>query len=168
MRKRAILVFSGLLIAALPCLAGWDEGVAAFASKNYQAAAVEFRKVIRQKPQNPRGHYMLGLSLDMLNRKEKALHHLRKAYDLNPNDLGIKVALGRSYADNRQYPKAERILQAALKNQTKPKDLKIIWRQLGYTYEKQKKFSKSIEAYQNAGDERSVARVKRTRTRKKR
>ena len=44
----------------------------------------------------------------------------------------------------------------------------MIWRQLGYTYEKQKKFSKSIEAYQNAGDERSVARVKRTRTRKKR
>ena len=107
MRKRAILVFSGLLIAALPCLAGWDEGVAAFTSKNYQAAAVEFRKVIRQKPQNPRGHYMLGLSLDKLNRKEKALHHLRKAYDLNPNDLGIKVALGRSYADNRQYPKSE-------------------------------------------------------------
>ena len=168
MQKRTILVFSGLLIAALPCLAGWEEGVAAFTSKNYQAAVVEFRKVIRQKPKNPRGHYMLGLSLEKLKRKEEALHHLRKAYDLNPNDLSIKLALGRSYADNRQFSKAERTLRAALKSHTKPNDLKKIWRQLGYTYEKQKKFSESIEAYQHAGDEGSVARLKRTRAGKRR
>lgn len=30
---------------------------------------------------------MLGLSLDQLKREEETLHHLRKAYDLNPNDL---------------------------------------------------------------------------------
>ena len=106
------------LSAALPLLlcaslahAGWDEGVAAFAKKDYQGAVSEFEKLVNEKPEGPQGHYMLGLSYAQLERKEEALHHLRKAYDLNPNDLSIKVALGRAYHTTRRHSDSSELLE---------------------------------------------------------
>ncbi len=99
-----------LLLVASPSLAGWDEGVAAFKTKNYQQAAQEFQKVIEQSPDGYRGYYMLGLCLEQLKRKEEALHNLRKAYDLNPSDTAIKLALGRSYNSLRRYADSAKLL----------------------------------------------------------
>ncbi len=111
MRKTIPLIaLSLLLIGALPALAGWDEGVAAFTSKNFQGAVTEFQELVKQNPDGWRGHYMLGLSLEQLKRKEEALHHLRKAYDLNPNDLSVKVALGRAYNNVRRYGDVTKLL----------------------------------------------------------
>lgn len=110
MRKLVTVLISVSLIGTLPALAGWDEGVAAFTSKNYQGAATEFKELVDQNPDGWRGHYMLGLSLEQLKRKEEALHHLRKAYDLNPNDLSIKVALGRAYSKVRRYGDVTQLL----------------------------------------------------------
>ena len=101
-----------LVLGALPALAGWDEGVAAFKSKNFSSAVAEFQELIRQNPEGWRGHYMLGLSLEQLKRKEEALNHLRKAYDLNPNDLNIKVALGRAYYNVRRYRDVTKLLSS--------------------------------------------------------
>ncbi len=111
MRKTfTLIVVSSLLMAALPALAGWDEGVAAFTSRNFEGAVTEFQELVKQTPDGWRGHYMLGLSLEQLKRKEEALHHLRKAYDLNPNDLSIKVALGRAYKNVRRYGDVTKLL----------------------------------------------------------
>ena len=111
MRKPLIPVAAALLLlAALPALAGWDEGVAAFTSKNFQGAVTEFQELVKQNPDGWRGHYMLGLSLEQLKRKEEALHHLRKAYDLNPNELSAKVALGRAYFNVRRYGDVTQLL----------------------------------------------------------
>ena len=104
-----IAVLAGVLVA-LPAFAGWDEGVAAFKSKNFQQAAAEFKELVDQNPEGYRGHYMLGLTLEQLKRKEEALSHLRKAYDLNPNDLSIKMALGRTYFNLRRYGDANKLL----------------------------------------------------------
>lgn len=95
------LVFG--LSSALPAAAGWDEGVAAFGAKNYEKAAAEFRGVVDQNPTGYRGHYMLGASLQRLGRKEEALGHLRKAYDLNPSDNAVKFELAKSYHSVRKY-----------------------------------------------------------------
>lgn len=103
MHKFSALIVALSMLSALPAAAGWDEGVAAFTSRKYQDAANEFQKLVDQNPEGFRGHYMLGLSLEQLKRKEEALHHLRKAYDLNPNDISIKVALGRAYFNVRRY-----------------------------------------------------------------
>ena len=89
----ALMLILVLAIGHTTALAGWDEGVAAFTSKNFQQAARQFQAIVKQNPDGWRGHYMLGLSLKNARRKEEALHHLRKAYDLNPNDLSVKVAL---------------------------------------------------------------------------
>jgi len=78
--------------------------------KDYEAARSEFQKVVDQNPDAFSGHYMLGLSLGFLNRKEEALNHLRKAYDLNPNDLAIKIELGRAYINMRRYADASKLL----------------------------------------------------------
>ncbi len=111
MRKSIVsIAISLFLIGTLPALAGWDEGVAAFTSKNYKGAVAEFQELVKQNPDGWRGHYMLGLSLEQLKRKEEALHHLRKAYDLNPNDLSVKVALGRAYNSVRRYGDVTKLL----------------------------------------------------------
>ena len=43
----------------------------------------------------------------------------------------------------------------------RPDDLKKIWKQLGFVYEKQKKYSDSMEAYEKAGDAAGVARARK-------
>jgi len=110
MRSVLTLMISLPLLVAVPATAGWDEGVAAFTSKNYQQAVAEFKELVDQNPEGYRGHYMLGLSLQQLDRKEEALHHLRKAYDLNPNDLATKLALGRGYYNLRRYGEVAELL----------------------------------------------------------
>lgn len=111
MRKSFLLPLSLLMVlAALPALAGWDEGVAAFKAKNFQGAAAEFQELVKQNPEAHSTHYMLGLSLQQLNRKEEALHHLRKAYDLNPNDLATQLALGRAYSNLKRYSEVNSLL----------------------------------------------------------
>lgn len=105
-----LVVVAAMLLMSLPALAGWEEGVAAFHSKNFQGAVNEFQELVKTNPDGWRGHYMLGLSLEQLKRKEEALHHLRKAYDLNPNDLSVKVALGRAYNNVRRYGDVTQLL----------------------------------------------------------
>ena len=114
MYKSSTLIVTSLLLmlAAQPAVAGWDEGVAAFTSKNYQGAVAEFQDLVKQTPDGWRGHYMLGLSLEQLKRKEEALHHLRKAYDLNPNELSVKIALGRAYFNVRRYGDVTQLLSS--------------------------------------------------------
>lgn len=118
MRRYPTLFGIGLvslsLILTSPLFAGWEEGVAAFTSKppNFEKAAAEFRQVVDQSPDGYRGHYMLGASLLRLNRKEEALTHLRKAYDLNPNDLSIKLELGRAYGAVRRYQEVANLLSS--------------------------------------------------------
>lgn len=111
MRKPIVWTLAlAMCVSALPAMAGWDEGVAAFTSKNYQVAAQHFQELVDAQPDGYRGHYMLGLSLQQLSRKEEALHHLRKAYDLNPNDLNTKLALGRAYYNLRRYADVSKLL----------------------------------------------------------
>ena len=111
MRASLSSVSLPLLLWAVSAHGGWDEGVAAFTKKDYAAAATEFQELVEQNPDGSQGHYMLGLTLQQLQRKEEALNHLRKAYDLNPNDLSIKVELGRAYYEVRRYSESSELLE---------------------------------------------------------
>jgi superkiller protein 3 len=112
MRKTLPLVVSFLILSASAALAGWDEGVAAFSSGKYEQAIAEFQEIIRQNPEAHSAHYMAGNALQQLNRKEEALQHLRKAYDLNPNELSYKLALGQAYYNVRRYDQVGQLLGA--------------------------------------------------------
>lgn len=110
MRKSLILIIAGAFaLGSVAADAGWNEGVAAFKAKNYQQAVTEFQTVVDQGG-DYRGHYMLGMSLQRLNRKEEALRHLRQAYDLNPNDVAVKLELGKAYLAVRKYDEVARLL----------------------------------------------------------
>lgn len=107
-----ILLAASLLLLAVPASAGWEEGVAAYKSGNYTTAAKEFQAVVDEKDDWAGGHFMLGLSLQKLKRNEDALKHLRKAYDLNPNDISYKMALAKSYLDTGAYSSASQVLDS--------------------------------------------------------
>jgi len=110
-RTLYILLLAALPVAAaLPASAGWEEGVASFKRGNYTQAAKEFQAIVQERPDWDGGHYMLGQALAKLDRNEEALSHLRKAYDLNPNQVSYQLALAKSYIDNRRYGDAAGML----------------------------------------------------------
>ncbi|MEO1366744.1 MAG: tetratricopeptide repeat protein, partial [Acidobacteriota bacterium] len=132
MRKALTVLAASLVLATgfvTPAEAGWDEGVAAFKTKNYKVAAQEFQKLVDQNPEGFRSHYMLGMSLARMDRKEEALNHLRKAYDLNPNELSIKLELGRAYLSARRYQEVTKLL-ATVKVATLPAQAKSAFYQM--------------------------------------
>lgn len=90
--------------------AGWEEGVAALKSKNYEQAAREFQGVTEQHPDWPDGYYMLGQSLLKLRRSSDALNALRKAYDLKPNEVKYQYTLGKTYAVANRFREAAELL----------------------------------------------------------
>jgi len=113
MKIRATAWILAVLVAltgASVAKAGWDEGVAAFKSGNYQQAAKEFQAFVDERPDVFQGHYMLGQCLAKLGRNQEALTHLRKALDLEPNNAGVKLALGKVYLEVGRYADAAALL----------------------------------------------------------
>ena len=110
MRNKVSLTLALLLLMSIPAMAGWDEGVAAFRSKDYQSAYTLFQEYVQSNPSVAQGHYMLGTVAMQIKRNDEALTHLRKAYDLNPNDLATKMALARSYSTAKRYSDVAKLL----------------------------------------------------------
>lgn len=100
-----------LLLAATPGLAGYDEGVAAFKAGNYSAAAKEFEPLAQSQPEVLQYQLMLGQSYLALNRAGDAITHLRKAYDLNPGEVSIRLPLAQAYAQGKRYNDALKLLK---------------------------------------------------------
>ncbi len=101
---------TALLLVAVHAHAGWEEGVAALKAKDYQTAAAEFQKVVEQQPDWAPGQRMLGQVLIKLNDNDRALTHLRKAYDLEPADTATQFALGQAYVQARRYADGASVL----------------------------------------------------------
>jgi tetratricopeptide (TPR) repeat protein len=110
MSRLTTLILAMLFVVSVPAHADWNAGVAAFRAGDYDRAVREFQALVGQSPEQFQGHYMLGLSLARLDRTEQALHHLRKAYDLNPNDLSVKLALGHAYNAAGRFQEVARLL----------------------------------------------------------
>lgn len=109
MRRTTQLAIVAVIIAlccGTAAQAGWPEGVAAFKAKNFSQAATEFQAVVEDQPDWPGGHFMLGWTYLSMSRNQDALTSLRKAYDLNPNDVTYQLRLGQAYVANQQYSNA--------------------------------------------------------------
>lgn len=113
MRHKTISLLTSfvLLFAASSAVhAGWEEGVAAFKAQNYAQAVQEFQAVVEEHPEWPDGHRMLGQSLLGLKRSQEALTHLRKAYDLGPDNVAVQMVLGQAYVQAGRYRDAAELL----------------------------------------------------------
>jgi tetratricopeptide (TPR) repeat protein len=74
--------------------------------KDPAAAAVEYQKAIEQGAA-AQGNAGLGLALERLGKLQQALVHLNQAKQQAPNDLGVRLALGRIHVIRGQ-PKLAR------------------------------------------------------------
>lgn len=149
MRKSLIvtIAFAILATAALPAFAGWEEAVAAFRNRDFAAAASEFQKLVDQSPEEYRYHYMLGLTFQQQDRKAEALNHLRKAYNLNPNDLGIKLALGKAYTDSRRYQEVTGLFESVDASKLPVEQRPAFYRMRGDAYLKTDNVSAAMKDY---------------------
>lgn len=111
MRNRILtLTLAGSLGFLAPAFAGWEDGIAAFKAGNYAQAAKEFEATVNEKPDWATGHMMLGRAQLKLGKTQPAIASLRKAYDLNPGDGSIQLALAQGYLEANMAGDAAQLL----------------------------------------------------------
>ena len=87
----------------------------AFESKQYDEATTLFKGYTTQKPENPWGHYMLGLSSWKGGDLEQAETELLRSIELDPTHVKSLYNLGRVYLDGGVPEKARSQIEAGLK-----------------------------------------------------
>ncbi|MDP1758688.1 MAG: tetratricopeptide repeat protein [Thermodesulfovibrionales bacterium] len=93
-------------------------------------------------------HYKLGVSYLNENNVQPAFIEFRKAYDLNPEDKEVLNAIGIIYLLKfEDFPKAIDFFQKAVNIDP---DFAEAHNNLGFAYEKSKKFNEAIESYKKA------------------
>jgi len=105
------LLVALLLGGATLVEAEWEAGVAAFKARKYAEAEREFEEVVAKQPDWPGGHFMLGQVLLQQKKNKEALEHLKKAYELNSEDVSYQYALGQAYLQNGRYSEAAQMLR---------------------------------------------------------
>ncbi len=105
------------------------------------------------------GEVLLGAK-----KYNEAVSALQAASSKSPGEWLPNFYLGQAFTSLGDFASAEGPLQRALSQTSKAADQKMINRQLGFTYEKQKKYAESISFYQKAGDAGGVARVQENQT----
>lgn len=100
------------LVLALPAHAGWEEGLAAFKNGELDTAAQEFGDLAESQPDWYGGHFMLGQVLLKQGKAAQALSALRRAYDLNPNEVAVQLPLAKAYLETDRYSDAANLLSS--------------------------------------------------------
>jgi tetratricopeptide (TPR) repeat protein len=112
MRKSlTIFLIAAFVLAAGVAEAGWEEGVAAFKAGNLDTAAQEFRGVVEKSPDFAGGHFMLGQVLLKQRKNREALEALRKAYELDSENISYQMALSQAYLGNNRFSDAAQLLR---------------------------------------------------------
>ncbi len=101
---------TSIALAAVLCVAvstgawaAWPEGVAAFKAGQWSKAEAEFKAIVEGQPDWPGGHFMLGWTYLKQGKSSEAITHLRKAYDLNSDDVNTQLRLGEAYVAAGRY-----------------------------------------------------------------
>lgn len=81
------------LLGVVPASANWDAGVEAYKKKDWAGAMREFQAVLQTNPGYHGAHYMLGLVLKQLGRRDEALKELQEAARLEPGNARYAAAL---------------------------------------------------------------------------
>lgn len=104
------VLWSGL--CALTLMADTDRGADLYRQGKFADAQSELTKVLQDNPDDARAHRYLGLTLVEQHKPADAASHLNKANDLDPSD-DSKLALARLYVEQKDYDKAQSILDNA-------------------------------------------------------
>jgi tetratricopeptide (TPR) repeat protein len=115
--------FDFKLVKAAPAGAGdFAEGVKAFNTGNFAAAATSFEAAVQKQPDLPELRVNLALAYYRLSRTADAVAQLEKAASLAPNDPRVQFQLGSAYVELMDLPKATTALEQGLARVTDTKD----------------------------------------------
>ena len=123
--------------------------------QDYLLAAAVAAKMAEAEPTHT--NLMLQSSAELgAGEYTKAVETGKAAIAANPGDWLAHYYLGQAYSGGRQYAAAEEPLRASLER-AGPEDQRLVWRQLGWIYEKQNRAAEAAEAYRHAEDESGAA-----------
>ena len=92
----------------------YDRADSAFRDKNYTAAISLFTAYAESKPENPWGHYMLGLSAWKTGDRETAEQQFNKTIELDSTHVKARLNLARVLIETGRHADAEQQIQAVL------------------------------------------------------
>jgi Flp pilus assembly protein TadD len=123
------------------------DGKAAYDARKYGEATAIFQAYAERRPENPWGHYMLGLSAWKSGDLVKAEDAFERALEIDPRHVKSYVNLSRVLIDLKRSDDAIATLtKAAEIHQDAPE----VWRLLGRTYHAQHKTEQAVAAYRRA------------------
>ncbi len=126
----------------------------------YQKAAKTGAKLVGLDPSYDNLMLLAGAQLGA-KQYDGALSTLQQAARKNPSDWLPLYYRGQAYTQKSNFSAAEKSLRSALTKTNNPKDQKTIQGQIGFVYEKQKRYPEAMKAYRVAGNSAGVARVEK-------
>ena len=140
----------GSLPSATPRFTGpvsFADGHAAYQAKKYSDATAIFDHYTTQRPANPWGHYMLGLSAWKSGDLAKSERAFEEALSVDPQHVKSLVNLSRVFIEQKRHDEAvDRLSRAA---EIDPESTEV-QRLLGRTFHTQGKTDEAVAAYRRA------------------
>lgn len=138
---------AGQDVAPLAGPVDWETAEAAWRGREYTRAAALFSAWTAERPRNPWGHYMVGLSLWKAGDLPGAEGALVQAVELDPEHRRAQLNLARVRLDaGRAADALEPALRAAELEPASPE----VWRVLGRVHHERGSVDDAVGAYQTA------------------
>ena len=140
----------GSASGAAPALvesASFTDGEAAYQAKQYGEAMAIFERYVAQRPKNPWGHYMLGLSAWKNGDRAKAEQAFEQALAIDPNHVKSLLNESRVFIEQKKHDEAiDRLMRAEA---IEPESVQVL-RLLARTYHAQGRTDEAIATYRRA------------------
>jgi Flp pilus assembly protein TadD len=93
----------------------YEEAESTFTARRYSEATEMFAAYVSRRPQNPWGHYMLGLSAWKSGQLPRARESFERAIELDPSHVKSLINLSRVLLELKEPGEASERIQAALR-----------------------------------------------------
>ena len=123
------------------------DGEAAYQTRNYGEATKLFEQYVARRPDNPWGHYMLGLSAWKSGDFEKSESAFENALRLDPKHMKSLVNLSRVLIEQKRYDDA--IVKLTVAGEVDPESANV-QRLMARAYGARGDFEQSVDAYRRA------------------
>ena len=116
--RRIHLILLLIVLLAVPAMADYTAGVAAYNAKSYDEAVTQFQEAIEglkvagaeEDPQYAAYYLMLGHSLSKAGKLKEAIAPLKTALKMNGDDVGAQITLGQTHYKLKNYSECGRVL----------------------------------------------------------
>ena len=123
------------------------DGEAAYQAGKYGDAKAIFERYVEQRPRNPWGHYMLGLSAWKTGAAKDAEKAFEDALAIEPSHVKTLLNESRLFIEQKRHDEAiDRLTRAA---EAEPESM-VVYRLLGRTYQAKGETDEAMKAYAKA------------------